>query len=208
MGMDTSVDQTAILNESLKCHDIIQKDFIDTYRNLTIKTIMGMEWVATYCPNASYVMKTDSDMFVNIGRLFSLLQPDQPHKNNFFTGHFIGGVPHRNKDSKWYMPPSLYPDAKYPDFCSGTGYVFSADVVLKIYRSSFKVNFLYLEDVFVGLCLRRERIAITRDQRNLFNNYLVPFTPCTYRNLITSHGLTATQKIEYWIRVKKYEGAC
>lgn len=118
--------QRAILEESRQYHDIIQQEYLDTYYNLTIKTLMGMNWVATYCPRIPYVMKTDSDMFVNTEYLIhKLLKPDLPPRHNYFTGYLMRGyAPNRNKDSKWYMPPDLYPSERYPVFCSGTGYVF------------------------------------------------------------------------------------
>ncbi|KAM4640647.1 beta-1,3-galactosyltransferase 2-like [Discoglossus pictus] len=210
LGMDKTANQTAILNESLKYHDIIQKDFQDTYKNLTIKTIMGMEWVTTYCPKAMYVMKTDSDMFVNTELLLKLLQPELPPKQNFFTGFVMrNSQPHRDRRSKWHMPPSIYPEEVYPDFCSGTGYVFSADLASRIFRSSFHIKYLYLEDVFVGLCLRKERVPITSQSLDtLFNNFHVRFEPCTYINIITSHELTPSEQIDYWNIINYFKSIC
>ena len=42
------------------------KRFQDTYRNLTLKTVMGLKWSAIFCPQAKFVMKTDDDIFVNL----------------------------------------------------------------------------------------------------------------------------------------------
>ncbi|XP_075471638.1 beta-1,3-galactosyltransferase 2-like [Ascaphus truei] len=209
-GVNDTGKHVAILNESQKYHDIIQKDFRETYRNLTIKTIMGMEWVSTYCPHANYVMKTDTDMFVNTEHLLNLLRPDLPPKHNYITGFLIKhDYPHRHKESKWYMPPSLYAEDIYPDFCSGTGYVFSADLAPKILNSSSKIKYLYLEDIFVGICLKREGVNITPPPTNtLFHNYKVPFSPCGYRNLITSHGITPSELVEYWEKVQDNKGNC
>lgn len=209
LGSDRRQDHNSILKESERYHDIIQKDFQDTYKNLTIKTLMGVEWVSNYCPRANYVMKTDSDMFVNIYRLLDLLGPDQPQKQNYFTGFLMEKHrPHRNQASKWHMPQSLYPGEFYPSFCSGTGYVFSGDVAPKILRSSFKVNYVYLEDVFVGICLDREGITITPPPEKLFHNYHVSFEPCVYNRIITSHYMNPTNIINYWIIVQDNKEIC
>uniref|UniRef100_A0A4W3KGF0 Hexosyltransferase n=1 Tax=Callorhinchus milii TaxID=7868 RepID=A0A4W3KGF0_CALMI len=135
-------------------------DFLDMYYNLTIKTLMGMNWVATYCPHASYVMKTDSDMFVNTEYLISkLLKPKQPPHHSYFTGYLMRGYSlNLNKDSKWYMPLELYPNERYPVFCSATGYVFSTDLAEKIFHISVSIRRLHLEDVYVGVCLAKLRI--------------------------------------------------
>ncbi|XP_030630626.1 beta-1,3-galactosyltransferase 2 [Chanos chanos] len=156
--------QRQIQQESHRHHDIIQQEFMDTYHNLTLKTLMGMHWVATHCPNARYVMKTDSDMFVNTENLIQmLLKPSVTPRQNYFTGYLMKDeAPKRNKDSKWYMSPELYPSERYPVFCSGTGYVFSGDMAQKIHEASLSIQRLHLEDVYVG--------AIPRAQSALENS--------------------------------------
>ncbi|XP_018415683.1 PREDICTED: beta-1,3-galactosyltransferase 2-like [Nanorana parkeri] len=210
LGTDNTIDQNAILQESEKHHDIIQKNFHDTYRNLTIKTMMGIDWVSVYCSGAKYVMKTDSDMFVNTEHLLDFLVPNLPAKQNYVTGFLLQNhQPHRNENSKWHMPRSLYPDNVYPDFCSGTGYVFSGDVAPKILRASFLVKYVYLEDVFVGICLDKENIRITPPLDGfLFNNYKVQFSPCAYNSLITSHEIGPTELIAFWKLVQEHKVAC
>lgn len=48
------------LDKESRIHaDIIQMNFRDSYQNLTIKTMMMMNWLATFCPEASYAMKVD-----------------------------------------------------------------------------------------------------------------------------------------------------
>ena len=42
--------QEHVSMENLQYHDLIQSDFIDSYNNLTIKTMVIMDWLATRCP--------------------------------------------------------------------------------------------------------------------------------------------------------------
>ena len=102
--------QSSIEEESHVHHDIIQQDYQDTYYNLTVKTLMGMNWVAAHCPQARYVMKTDSDMFVNTEYLIQkLLKPELPPRQRFFTGYLMRGyAPNRNKDSKMVGGPQEF----------------------------------------------------------------------------------------------------
>ncbi|XP_030258641.1 beta-1,3-galactosyltransferase 2-like [Sparus aurata] len=195
------LQQRMLEAESRRYHDIIQQDFMDSYKNLTIKTLMGMNWVAIHCPQASYVMKTDSDMFVNTEYLiYKLLRPEIKPKKNYFTGNNMRGfAPNRNKNSKWYMPPDLYPSEKYPTFCSGTGYVFSGDLARKIYRVSLSIRQLHLEDVYVGICLAKLRIEPTPPSNAfLFNHWRVSYSSCKYSHLITSHGFHPNEILKYW----------
>ncbi|XP_068599412.1 beta-1,3-galactosyltransferase 2 [Brachionichthys hirsutus] len=197
---DTNL-QSSIEEESRLHHDIIQQDYQDTYYNLTIKTLMGLNWVATHCPHASYVMKTDSDMFVNTEYLIQkLLKPDLPPKQRYFTGYLMRGyAPNRNKDSKWYMSPELYPSERYPTFCSGTGYVFSGDMAGLIYQASLSIRRLHLEDVYVGICLAKLRIdPVPPPNEFLFNHWRVSYSSCKYSHLITSHQFQPNELIKYW----------
>lgn len=195
------LQQRMVQAESRRHHDIIQQDFLDSYKNLTIKTLMGMNWVASYCQQASYVMKTDSDMFVNTEYLiYKLLRPELKPKKNYFTGNNMRGfAPNRNKNSKWYMSPELYPGDKYPTFCSGTGYVFSGDMAGKIYLASLSIRHLHLEDVYVGICLAKLRIEPTPPPNEfLFNHWRVSYSSCKYSHLITSHGFHPNELLKYW----------
>ena len=192
--------QKIVEAESLMHHDIIQQDFLDTYLNLTLKTLLGMNWVAMHCPRASYVMKTDSDMFVNTLFLIQkLLRPELKPKTNYITGLIYKDTkPIRDKSSKWYISPEEYPNETYPDYCCGTGYVFSGDMATKLYEASVNIPFLRFEDVYVGMCLERLGIKPTPSPDWLFNNWRVYYSSYRYRNLVTVHHVVPRDMLEYW----------
>ncbi|KAG8436536.1 hypothetical protein GDO86_007589 [Hymenochirus boettgeri] len=206
----TTNNKQAIVNESIQHHDIIQQDFLDTYNNLTIKTLMGMHWIATFCPNVSYVMKTDSDMFVNTEYLIKkLLKPVAP-KTKYFTGYLMKGyAPNRNKDSKWYMSQELYPGDMYPPFCSGTGYVFSGDLAEKIFKMSLSTQRLHLEDVFIGICLANLGVnPVSPPKVSDFNIWRVSYSDCVYNQLVTSHEFQPSELVKYWNQLQKNKNLC
>ncbi|XP_075411570.1 beta-1,3-galactosyltransferase 4 [Tenrec ecaudatus] len=62
------------LAEEAAAHgDVLQAAFHDSYRNLTLKTLSGLNWASTHCPMARYVLKTDDDVYVNVPELVSEL---------------------------------------------------------------------------------------------------------------------------------------
>ncbi|XDV26996.1 hypothetical protein PO909_030598 [Leuciscus waleckii] len=171
--------QHTIEDESRQHHDIIQQDYRDTYNNLTLKTLMGMYWITKYCPEATYVMKTDSDMFVNTEYLVQkFLKPMGQLTQKYFTGYLMTDFsPNRNKDR----------------------YVFSGDVAKRIYVASMIIPRLHLEDVYVGICLAKLRIKpVPPPNDQLFNHWRVQYSSCTYSKLITSHGFHPNELIQYW----------
>lgn len=199
------LQQRSLRAESQHHHDMIQQDYVDSYYNLTIKTLMGMHWVSRYCPTAKYVMKVDSDMFVNTEYLIQKLLKANIPREMYFTGYLMRGYkPNRNKDSKWYMPPELYPSGSYPTFCSGTGYVFSGDMAKRIYATSLSIRRLHLEDVYVGLCLSKLNIEpMLPPNEFLFNHWKVSYSSCKYSQLITSHEFRPSELLKYWQHLQK-----
>ncbi|XP_007535695.2 beta-1,3-galactosyltransferase 5-like [Erinaceus europaeus] len=190
--------------------DIIQKDFVDTYYNLTLKTLMGMEWVHRFCPQAAFVMKTDTDMFVNVYYLTDLLL-QKNRTAQFFTGFLkMNEFPIRKKYNKWFVSKFEYPWDKYPPFCSGTGYVFSSDIAGLVYNVSESVPFLKLEDVFVGLCLARlgVRPQPLHTEQTFFPEGL-SFSPCRFRKVVACHFVRPQDLLSYWHALERSLGdAC
>ncbi|XP_040182731.1 beta-1,3-galactosyltransferase 2-like [Rana temporaria] len=203
--------QRSLVEESQMFHDIILHDYLDTYYNLTTKVINGLNWISTYCPNASYVMKTDSDMFVNTEHLvYRVLKPDGPPRLNYFTGHLMtNGMPIRNLDSKWYVPPEEYPEESYPLFCSGTGYVFSGDLARKIVQVSPNVTWIRLEDAFVGLCLDKLGVLPVAPPKNSdFSPLRVGYSDCDYNQIVTSHLFSPGDLMYFWNRLQQNKYTC
>ena len=65
---DSFVEQ-AVRLEATQFKDIIQADFEDSYRNLTVKAMSALAWISRYCDRTRYVLKTDDDAFVNMRAL-------------------------------------------------------------------------------------------------------------------------------------------
>ena len=190
-----------VVTENSMYHDIIKEDFVDTYMNLTYKTVMGYKWAATKCKQARFVLKTDDDMFVNINNLLNIVKL---HNDTLQTA--IGGAcnlkarPIRNKNSKWYASYTSYPNSHYPGFCSGTGYITSMSVVKKLYEISPSVPFFHLEDVYSALCIRK--LGYTLKSIPGFNPGRPKLDPCIYKGtkLVTAHRISPTLLRIIWNR--------
>lgn len=208
LGRTPSQDtQARVAEESRQHGDIIQKDFVDVYANLTLKTMMGMEWVRHFCPDTSFVMKTDTDMFINVPYLVELLLRKN-RTRRFFTGFLkMNELPIRAKNSKWFVSKREYPGDKYPPFCSGTGYVFSSDVAGLVFNVSESVPFIKLEDVFVGLCLQQVGIVpeALHFQQTFFPEGL-PFSICRFRRLVACHYVQPQNILRYWKALESSQG--
>ncbi|XP_068129590.1 beta-1,3-galactosyltransferase 1-like [Hyperolius riggenbachi] len=194
-------DRTQMLleEESEAFGDIVQQDFMDTYYNLTLKILLGMEWVTKFCPNASYVMKIDNDMFLNVDYLVhKYLRPELPVREKYFTGYVLNNTkPIRNSGNKWYVPEEIYPNDTYPPYCAGPGYVFSADMAKKIYDVSQRIRVIPMEDSFMGICLYELHITITPFPQDVFSD-LYTNDRCQLHKLIMAHHYSSDQLRTIW----------
>ena len=59
MGNLTNDLQSNVTHESDIHNDILQEDFIDSYANLTVKSLMLLKWFNKSCKYVSYVLKTE-----------------------------------------------------------------------------------------------------------------------------------------------------
>ncbi|XP_060567636.1 beta-1,3-galactosyltransferase 1-like [Ruditapes philippinarum] len=188
-----------VVQENNVYHDIIKEDFVDTYMNLTYKTIMGFKWVVTFCPKAKYILKTDDDMYINVPNFVNYVNTSGVELEN----HVVGSCekiasPIRNTDSKWYASKESYKERRFPGYCSGTGYITSFNIVNKIFAISPKIPFFHLEDIYVGLCLRK--IGGSVKNKGGFNRGRVKLNACVYKGktMFTSHQVTAKQMETIW----------
>ncbi|XP_029960917.1 beta-1,3-galactosyltransferase 1-like [Salarias fasciatus] len=202
-GVRPGEDWGSLLQEESRQHeDIIQMDFVDSYHNLTVKTLMMMSWVASHCPNASYAMKVDADIFVNIFYLLELL--GSYPRRGFITGSVItDGRPRRDPNSKWFLSEEQYPDDAFPPYVSGAGYVFSADLAQRISGVSRYVRAIPMEDVYVGLCLRLLGVRPVYSQRllglrNLFEIRKLEYDRCSFARRVIVNGFEPTELQEVW----------
>ncbi|XP_035657743.1 beta-1,3-galactosyltransferase 1-like [Branchiostoma floridae] len=199
--------QALVQKENEQFGDIIQEDFVDTYHNLTLKTVMCLRWVSNYCAHSKFFMKTDDDMYVSFANLAKVLQALPTEKaRRMAMGYVISGAPIRNPKSKWYMPKETYPGNKYPPFCSGTGYIVSTDICGELYRTSLDMQYLYLEDVFVATCF--EKIGVVPQGHKDFHNWRVGYNYCTYKRILTAHMVTPPEMIRIWKDQKAHNRRC
>lgn len=180
------VDNNELLEESKQHKDIIQSNFVDCYKNLTIKTMVMLEWLDAYCQDATYAMKIDSDMFLNVPRLLEMLQ--NAPQTNYLTGlvEWAAGV-HRYSSSKWFVPFDIFSGNTYPPYALGLGYVLSRDLAKRLVEASREVKALYIEDVYLGMCLQRLGLHPTNPAfPGAFHVFPLPYNKCQYSRIIAT----------------------
>ena len=163
-----------IQNEQNFYNDLIQGNFMDTYRNLTYKSLLAWKWITNNCLNAKLIVKIDDDLALNTNNLIKYFNLNKnstnvTKKKEFFCNYCSNGLPIRDKNSKWHASEEeynekLYGLKVYPTFCYGPAYIMTTDLVEHLYNKSFTVKFFWLEDIYTAL--------LAKDIKNVHFNQL------------------------------------
>lgn len=139
-----TTDQAMVNTESREHEDIVQAEFMDSYRNLSYKNLLGLHWVTLYCPSARLVVKTDDDYFLDLYGIHHLSQEILADKR-FLTGGLLACPmivnsavyrdPSDSYTGRWAITEAELSPARlskwqrrgskrdyYPPYCTGTLY--------------------------------------------------------------------------------------
>ena len=142
--------------------DIVQENFIDSYRNLTYKGIAALKWISTYCSKTNFLLKVDDDMIVDTFALIDHLKSLNNHnaiKPRTVLCNFMNkAMVFRDKKSKWYISRQEHRQNRFGKYCSGAAFVLTSDMAAELYRMSFYVRFFWIDDYYItGLLVRAIR---------------------------------------------------
>uniref|UniRef100_A0A7M5TZN8 Hexosyltransferase n=1 Tax=Clytia hemisphaerica TaxID=252671 RepID=A0A7M5TZN8_9CNID len=158
---------SSLKEESRLSKDIVFGNMMENYRNLTMKTKLGLKWAFYEC-KTSYVLKTDDDVFVNPVVLVEWLK--KAPRKNLYTGWCNSNSPvDRKPNSKWYISHEVYQSTTFPPYCLGGGYLISSDVLASVIKLSYGRLLFPMEDLYVGLMIRELDGVQPRDERKHFN---------------------------------------
>uniref|UniRef100_A0A915DFJ3 Hexosyltransferase n=1 Tax=Ditylenchus dipsaci TaxID=166011 RepID=A0A915DFJ3_9BILA len=138
--------------ESRQFNDILQLDFIDSYRNLTLK-MMNIYRHMLESTNATQIIVINDDTIVNASALKKVLQNAETNYPNtpYIVGKVSRGYPRLIFPwLPWYVPSAVYPNQCYPVFTQGSSFVISAQAASRILESICDFPTIHLDDVMMG----------------------------------------------------------
>ncbi|CRK96359.1 CLUMA_CG009776, isoform A [Clunio marinus] len=213
--------------------DIIQENFLDSYNNLTIKTVLMLKWANINCvEKVKYIMKCDDDTFVNVPNLIHVLLGGtvpvynatvsvndklsinarsarnrlSEGKNLLLGFKFCSAKPVRDVRSKWYAPNYSFNGEIYPDYLSGTAYLMNFETAKKLYKGSLSTPMFHLEDVYLTGFVAN-RLKIKRQPHPLFSFVSIK-DRCSLRGMITQHKMTPMTVEEAYSFIMNFSTQC
>ncbi|XP_011183549.1 uncharacterized protein LOC105212899 [Zeugodacus cucurbitae] len=193
--------------ENFIYEDMIRGNFIDSYTNLTLKTISTLEWVDVHCQKAQFILKTDDDMFINVPKLLQFIDSHIKEKRVIYGRLAKQWKPIRNKKSKYYVSTDQFSQPLFPPFTTGPAYLITSDVIHLLYERSLHQVYLKLEDVFTTGIVAQQ-LGIKRVHANEFLNRRIAFNPCNIRKLISVHMVKSNEQFDLWKKLLDKSTKC
>ncbi|XP_039952071.1 uncharacterized protein LOC126752787 [Bactrocera neohumeralis] len=193
--------------ENFIYEDMIRGNFIDSYTNLTLKTISTLEWVDLHCQKAKFILKTDDDMFINVPKLLQFIDSHIKDKRVIYGRLAKQWKPIRNKKSKYYVSTDQFSQPLFPPFTTGPAYLITSDVIHLLYERSLHQVYLKLEDVFTTGIVAQQ-VGIKRVHANEFLNRRIAFNPCNIRKLISVHMVKSNEQFDLWKKLLDKSTKC
>ena len=195
------VTKNKLANESSFYHDIIQGDFIDHYHNLTLKSLLAMHWAARHCHRASYFLKSDDDMVLNIPALWEAMKDT---KRAIMGPHFMHSEVRRT--GKWAVREQDLPLVMYPPFAVGSAYILTTDLLGPLVEASEYFRYFHVDDAFItGILAKHVRANHLVSPGFSYERTPKP-TPCDFHNntRYTGHGFDASGIRVFWNQLRSF----
>ena len=156
------ITQNIIEKESQGFGDILQLFYIDSYENLTNKTLLTLEWLSYNC-EPKFVLKTDDDCFVNLLSLEPWLHTLK--SDILYVGKRNVHMPViRNPKHRNYVAVEDFSEKYYEPYCSGGGYILSGKVLKNLTGKAKFFKQIRNEDAFKGIVMNFMNISPVHDK--------------------------------------------
>ena len=98
-GFDPDIQRQIDLEDKMYS-DIVQADFVDDYRNNTLKTMSGFKWAVEHCPSVQFVAFSDDDMYVSTKNLLRFIRNPSNYPEEEPLPRIVQGIEHRERSLK------------------------------------------------------------------------------------------------------------
>ena len=198
---------TVLMRESKLHGDLLLGDFVDSYQNLTLKMLAGLNWVSSHCSSkVRYVLKADLDVFVHVDLLLDTLQQLQPQPlSHTMLGELLcTEIVNRDATSRVYVKPSLYPFNVYPPYVRGGSYVLTGDLASLLINASRSMPILPVEDAYINGVLAHTLHVQHVHLPRVMSPLGCPMTPCVFvgKRQVTATNVGPDMMRAIWQAVK------
>ncbi|XP_057369826.1 beta-1,3-galactosyltransferase 5-like isoform X2 [Daphnia carinata] len=170
---ENKVTTEQLKKENAQHEDLVQVNVVDTYANLTLKSVAMLHWTHSHCPGAELVLKCDDDNYINWNVFMKILPAINATRSIYGTP-----VPtlfaERWKSQKHYVSRLVWPWPRYPSYLMGGCYAISGQSITPLLGATQTTPFFWIEDIYLtGLCASKANILPSRYPRERSIKFLL-----------------------------------
>lgn len=222
---ETNIKTEEKINEEFKKYnDLVQADFLDSYFNNTIKTMIGFKWAVKFCANTQFFMFVDDDYYVSTKnvlryvrnptnypqyvlnsehhlklkmkrrKLNDIFDYELPADVRLYSGYVFSSSPLRHRISKWYVSLEEYPYDRWPPYVTAGAYILSKEALIDMYYTSYYTKHFRFDDVYVGILAYKAKIEPFHSE--YFHFYKQKYNKVSYEFTVASHGYNDPEELK------------
>jgi len=137
--------------------NVVEKNLVETDidvqdKNFDFKQTLAMlSWLYKNCPRARFVLKTTSDVFINVPKIIELIDQEMFASNRMYGELLRRMGPERQSDSKTHhhsVSIEEWPWRKFPPFLKGPSFIISGDLIPRMLMATTVIPALPLAQIF------------------------------------------------------------
>ncbi|KAL6734114.1 hypothetical protein Aduo_004688 [Ancylostoma duodenale] len=149
VGLPSSPEhQERLKNESSIHGDILQANYMDTYRNLTLKQLAELRYVASSCQNIKAIIKLDDDVGWNVEKASQFIN-NSLSTNEICCSRRSDFKPLYKPGEKWTVTKEEWDLPTFPPHCVGMMYIASIAAIKRMLTVVHLQKFFWIDDVFI-----------------------------------------------------------
>nr|XP_053655630.1 LOW QUALITY PROTEIN: beta-1,3-galactosyltransferase 2-like [Cherax quadricarinatus] len=212
-GAAKSADEQKKINEESDTYrDIIQLDFVDSYKNLSYKGVGALQWISEHCMHARWILKSDDDIVINVFSLVAFLKyyaawetsANGAPPSKLLCAVWWGMPVLRGTGcSKWCVSMDEFPNSTFPTYCSGCAFVIPTYLAPRLYNAFFRVRFLWVDDAFISGVMAKAAGISHQPLHSLYelNHHLIEKNMIYGNRLFCHHPGAAGARAKWWPRI-------
>ena len=158
-GTCRNCNQTKLREEAKIYDDIVVFDFLDTYPNLTIKTIVSLNWIFNVY-NTDLYLKVDDDVLFNVTDVYLTVLKHLDNNTESIGNYILGNCVNnyqvkRNLKHKLGVSREEYSSSKYPRFCIGQSYAITRSVIPLLLNQTHNTPLIHMKDISLGILAQK-----------------------------------------------------
>ena len=146
-----------LYQENKKYKDLVQGDFLDTFKNRTNKIIIALKWISDFCNRANFYILMEDHVIPDVYDLESYLDGYEikNSQSTLICSHQPRSKVVRDRKSKFYVPFETFSEVYFDQYCANIATVMTSDLPGKLYQASFNTAYFWMDDVYIGMIAKK-----------------------------------------------------